>query len=336
MPPEFASISVIIPAWRAAKTIRRALLSVAAQTLKPAQVVVVDDGSDDQTFEAAMACKEAMGGIDLVVIRQQNMGAGAARNRAIQEAVHPVLAFLDADDEWLEEKIERSIDHMEKGDHVLVAHNGWMVEDGRQSLIDGARRFRDGGEPLHSLYRKGYIDTTTVLARRDAVIEAGGFDTTLANGQDFDLWLKICKMPGATFEVFDDVLSRYHVMPESIMSHTGRRLECCLRIAMRHAPDLKARKGSAMASLWFRIVAVHYEALQVYKADRRIGAMLLTIAELPVQLLIMTMAFASGHTNDGGKFLPIFLWAWIGVAFAAYLFQFRHLAGPIMMALGLK
>ncbi len=59
-------------------------------------------------------------------------------------------------------------------------------------------------------------------------------------------------------------------------------------------------------------------------------------AELPVQFLIMTVTFINGHTNDGGKFLSILLWGWVGVAFAAYIFQFRHLAGPILMALGLK
>ncbi len=105
---------------------------------------------------------------------------------------------------------------------------------------------------------------------------------------------------------------------------------------MRHAPDLRQRRGSALASLWFRIIAVHYEAVNAYKANGRIGSLLLTLAELPVQFLIMTVTFINGHTNDGGKFLSILLWGWVGVAFAAYIFQFRHLAGPILMALGLK
>ncbi len=343
MPPEKAPVSVIVPAYRAASTIRRALMSVAGQTIKPDEVIVVDDGSDDGTHEAALACRDDMAGMELKVIRQPNMGAGAARNRAIKEATRPILAFLDADDEWLPEKLERSLARMEGTDHVLVAHNGWIVEDGQKTLIDGARRFSEGGNAFHSLYRKGYIDTCTVLARRDAVIAAGGFDETLPNAQDFQLWLAMCREPGATFEVFDEVLSIYHVTSGGIMSHTASRLRCCLEVALRHAPDLKHHPGSALASLWFRVIAVHYEAMKAYRSTGRTGKALIILVEAPVQLLILTTAFLSGRgslenndMNDGGKLLPILLWGWVGTIISAYLFQYRDLAGPILNTLGLE
>ncbi len=343
MPPEMAPISVIVPAYRAAGTIRRALMSVAGQTVKPGEVIVVDDGSDDGTHEAALACREDMNAIELKVIRQDNRGAGAARNRAMEEADQPLVAFLDADDEWLPEKLERSLARMEGTDHLLVAHNGWIIEDGKKTLIDGARRFSEGGDPFHSLYRKGYIDTCTVVARRDAVIAAGGFDETLPNAQDFDLWLAMCREPGATFEIFDEVLSRYYVTPSGIMSHTARRLECCLEIALRHAPALTRHPGSALASLWYRIAAVHYEAMAAYRSRGRTGMAMITLVELPVQLLILTAAFLSGRRslenndmNDDGKLLPIALWGWVFIILAAYLYQYRDLIGPILNTLGFE
>ena len=355
MPPEFAAVSVIIPAYRAAGAIARALMSVAAQTVKPIEVVVVDDGSNDGTFEAAMACSEHMNGVRLKVFRQANQGAGAARNRAIGEADQPLVAFLDADDEWLAEKLERSIKRMEETGSVLVAHNGWIVEDGSPTLIDGARRFGEGVDPFVALYRKGYIDTCTVLARRDAVIAAGGFDTTLANAQDFELWLAMLAEPGTRFEVFDDVLSRYHVTPGSIMSNTAGRLRCCLEIAHRHAPALKGRPGFAVVSLWFRVIAVHYEAVRAYRGKGRWAAAGKTAAEMPFQLLFQMLAFIfqprherrnflaqpSSPTgplesmNDKERNLAFFLWAWVGAVLAAYLYLFSDLAGPILRALGL-
>ena len=83
---EFADVSVIIPAYQSADTIGRALRSVAAQTLKPREVIVVDDGSTDCTHDAALAVNDDMNNIDLLVTRQDNAGAGAARNNAIGRA----------------------------------------------------------------------------------------------------------------------------------------------------------------------------------------------------------------------------------------------------------
>ena len=114
------TISVIIPAYKAFLTIERALASVAVQTLKPEQVIVVDDGSGDGTFEIAEAFKDQFHGFELKILSQQNLGAGAARNRATHEATGDWLAFLDADDEWLPEKLAISMKAINK--HNLIGY----------------------------------------------------------------------------------------------------------------------------------------------------------------------------------------------------------------------
>ena len=218
----FANISVIIPAYRAAATIERALKSIEGQTLFPTEIIIVDDGSEDGTFEAAEACRTKLEGIDLKIIRQTNLGAGAARNKAIETAHCKFVAFLDADDEWLPEKLELSLARLQSGNHQLIAHNGWIQEDGKETHLDIAARFRAAGsDPFHGLYRRGFISTSSVMAKRDAVLNAGGFDESLAVGQDFDLWLKMLGKPGASFEVFDQALTRYHITPGSITSQAA-------------------------------------------------------------------------------------------------------------------
>ena len=291
-----ADVTVIVPAYRAGATIGRALASVAAQTLKPRAVVVVDDGSPDDTAAAAEAMRPRLEGVELKVIRQANAGAGAARNRALAEATTRYVAFLDADDEWLPEKLARSMAKLESGDYVLVAHDSVEVRDGRETRLDCAARFRaHAAAPFVGLYRRGFIDTTTVVARRDAVAAAGGFDTTLANGQDFALWLAILARPEARFLVFDEVLSRYHITSGSIMSHVERRRRCCMIIARRYAPALKSHPGAPLASLWFRTLAVHREAAAAH-AKRGAWLQALRAALLaPLNLATASFAYLQGR-----------------------------------------
>ena len=305
MPPELADVSVIIPAYRAAATIGRALDSVDAQTSKPRQVIVVDDGSDDGTYEAAMALAGGLGAIEVKVFRQQHRGAGAARNRAVMEAACGYVAFLDADDEWLPEKLERSLGFLEGSDYVLVAHNYVRREaDGTEVVVDCAKQFSGGGDPYVSLYERGYMPTCAVVARRSEVLAAGGFDTTLPTGQDFDLWLAMLKGPEARFLIFEDALARYHTGHDGITSRTGQRLDCCLRIAARYAPELRSRPGSSLASLWFRVMAVHGEAVSAHRARGHLGPAVLALARLPTSLLTLTAGVLFGRKQARGRFLP--------------------------------
>src|SRR5689334_16148853 len=115
-----------MPAYRAAGTIARALHSIAQQTMKPRAVVVVDDGSDDGTVAAANV---PLGDIALTIITQAHAGAGAARNRALAAATTEYVAFLDADDEWLPEKLAVSLTHISRGPYTFVAHD-MLVESG--------------------------------------------------------------------------------------------------------------------------------------------------------------------------------------------------------------
>ena len=145
---EFADVTVIVPARRAAATIDRALASVAAQTLRPAAVVVVDDGSDDGTDDAALRWKERLKGAVLTVFRQPHAGAGAARNRALKEAKTEFVAFLDADDEWLPEKLARQHAALETDPTALLCHteeiwvrNGVRVNPMKKHAKRGGRIF---------------------------------------------------------------------------------------------------------------------------------------------------------------------------------------------------
>ncbi len=304
MPGE-TDISVIVAAYQAADTIERTLASIAAQTLKPLEVVVVDDGSTDGTFEAAKAFGPDMNGIELRILRTEtNQGAGAARNRAIMESTGTLLAFLDADDEWLPEKLERSLSYLESGDYSFVAHD-YLTGDGDNTIHhDCERRFREGGDTFVNLYRKGYIASSSVVVRRKVVLVAGGFDPNLPNAQDFDLWLAMTRSPDTRYLVFGEALLHYRPSPGGIMSHTERRLQCCLVIVRRYIPDLMRRPDWALASVWFRTTAIYMEAVHAYGKRGDVVRLLLTAGKMPFSLVAMTLFYFFASPRNREKYLP--------------------------------
>ncbi|MHC8508166.1 MAG: glycosyltransferase family 2 protein [Rhodospirillales bacterium] len=281
------NVSVIIPAFQAAETIGRALDSVARQTAPPGEVIVVDDGSNDATADAARKAAQALpAATKFILVEQANAGPGAARNRALRESSGDWTAFLDADDLWLPEKLERTMAALVSGGFDLIAHNGMTVAGGVKTLNDCAARFRASADPFTGLYRKGYLDTCTVIMRRADIFAAGGFDESLPNAQDFDLWLRVLRGPGKTFTVLDDVLSEAFETPGGVMSFVERRLACCRIVARRYARDLRGRPGGGARGFIYRIAAVHGEAVQAHLRRGRPLRALWAAARAPWALMI--------------------------------------------------
>ena len=297
---EVADVTVVTPAWRAAGTIGRALTSVARQTVRPREVIVVDDGSDDGTSEAARAFADALAPTALKVIRQENAGPGAARNRAIAEASGAILAFLDADDEWLPEKLEVSLAVFSSQPAVLVAHN-MIVQDGETTArFDCARHLTQGMDGFAALYKRGFVATATVLCRRTAATAAGGFDRTLRSGQDYELWLRIARDHPCGVVLLPDYLTRYHVVPGSVSSKVGLRRRCSLEIARRHAPALRGRTRFPAGVAALRVAIVTAEAVLAYRRKRDWLSATAVVAALPWALAATLAALLSGSAREGG------------------------------------
>ncbi|RPJ75440.1 MAG: glycosyltransferase family 2 protein, partial [Acidobacteria bacterium] len=183
-------VSVVIPAYNAAAMIGDALRSVFAQTFTDFEVVVVDDGSTDDTARVV----EALGAGVVRLIRQANRGPAAARNAGIAASTAPLIAFLDADDEWLPGKLELQTAYFAAHPEAALLHTATARAGDRQPEHEASRL---AGEPPASvfcdLFHTDYdINTLTVMVRREAVEEAGGFDERReVHVEDWDLWLRI-------------------------------------------------------------------------------------------------------------------------------------------------
>ena len=210
-------VSVIVPLYNKAPFVARALDSIAAQTFSDFETIVVDDGSTDGGAEAV----EAYGGAGVRLFRQENAGPGAARNRGAAEARGELLAFLDADDEWLPGYLEESVRLLDGyGHEVATVTSGYFVEPGGESregmwrargLREGVRRVGSGDRPAGVVAMLAYMSPCTTLVRADVFRRHGGFydrDRCLY-AEDAHLWLKVLLNERVAFSL--KPLARFHV-----------------------------------------------------------------------------------------------------------------------------
>jgi len=233
------ALSVVIPAYNAQDHLGRALESVLAQTHRVQEIIVVDDGSTDDTGQVARQYASAVR-----YFRQDNRGVSSARNRGIAEATGDWIAFLDADDEWLPHLIETHVEALRRhpnlrwsyccGEHVRNGTpSAWpLPNDIRSQLI------RDGCIPyFHGAARRLQSVTSGFMIHRSVFDDVGLFDPSMCSGEDRDMWTRI----GMRFPVLaysTQACWRYHDTPGSLCKREGGTRDPQLRSIcrnMRHA-----------------------------------------------------------------------------------------------------
>lgn len=189
------TVSCVIPVYNGAAHLGDAIDSVLGQTRSPTEVIVVDDGSTDATPQVAKSY-----GDRIRYVRQQNRGPAAARNRGADMAEGEILTFLDADDLWAEEKLDRQLERLETQDELDLcwahAQNFWVEELGEE-----ARRLQD-----HARSRPlpGYV-TGTLAIRAEVFHALGGLNEDRGHADSLDLCLRL-KRAGTVSELLSDVL----------------------------------------------------------------------------------------------------------------------------------
>jgi glycosyltransferase involved in cell wall biosynthesis len=182
-----ASVSVVIPTHNRAELVLRAVRSVLAQTRPAEQVIVVDDGSTDDTGPLV---RTQFGSVDYLA--QENRGVSAARNRGIEVATGEWIALLDSDDEWLPEKLERQMACLaQEPDHRICHTDEILVRSGRR-VNPRRKHAKQGGWIFRDCLPLCAISPSSVLIHRSVFDEVGRFDETLPACEDYDLWLRVC------------------------------------------------------------------------------------------------------------------------------------------------
>jgi glycosyltransferase involved in cell wall biosynthesis len=220
-------VSVIIPAYNRREMVARTLSSVARQTALPAEVIVVDDASEDGTAEAA----ERLGA--RVIRHDSNAGTAAARNSGLAQATTPWVALLDSDDEWLPNHLQTLWEL--RDDHVLVA-SAARIEGARAGRLTYHGPPDRGGLRLSSpaplVFPGNVIPASGAMVRRELALELGGFRRP-DGVEDLDLWLRVLEHGSAA--VASTVTVVYHVHPAQMTVDAPRIQEGHLVVAERFA-----------------------------------------------------------------------------------------------------
>lgn len=181
------SITTIIPTYNRATTILRALDSVFAQTYQPDEVIVIDDGSTDNTRNLIKINYPTV-----KYIYQPNKGVSSARNHAIKKSKNNWIAFLDSDDQWLPEKLEHQIAAIKQDPAIKFTHSNeiWIRNGKRVNQMD--KHQKQGGWIFEYCLPLCVISPSSVMMHRSVINEVGLFDESLPACEDYDMWLRVC------------------------------------------------------------------------------------------------------------------------------------------------
>lgn len=205
-------VSVIIPTYNRAYCILNALESIFNQTFSDYEVIVVDDGSTDNTKQVLEKYSDK-----ITYIYQQNKGQASARNNGIRNSKGEYIAFLDSDDEWLPERLKSGADILDSNKDVYLLFSdmyrtkkGSVLKDTYFGLYKPCRGF-----VFKELYFQDFIPTSSVIIRKECFLKQGYFDEFLPLCEDYDMWLRIA--PFYKFEYIDKplVIYRYNMHQSS-------------------------------------------------------------------------------------------------------------------------
>lgn len=236
-------LSVIIPNYNCKAYLPKCLDSVLQQLPQNCEVIVIDDGSTDGSVEWLKEKQLVVS--QLVVMEQQNQGVVKARNRAIKAAKGEWVAFLDADDYWYSNKLLPQLTYMQQNSGCVLSFTNYdHVNENYEYIIDcfgywqeveidktSQMGYRGLAQPVNTLLATNIVGTSTVFARKDALLECGLFDPSLNSASDWDMWLKLANVGHVAYN--SHPMMGYLMRAGSITSNRLYRLNAMKTIIQR-------------------------------------------------------------------------------------------------------
>jgi len=232
MPPE---VSVVIPTFNRSNYVRLAIQSVLDQTFEDFEIIVVDDASTDNTAEVIEKFDDER---IRTIHHRRNQGGSAARNTGIRCSKGEFIAFLDDDDLWMKNKLERQLDLIYKsnGTSIVYTHVKLVNENG-ETISFYMPSFR--GNILLILLKKNYVGScSSVLVRKECFSKVGLFDENLQAAQDYDMWIRLAKH--YEFDYVNGPLAIYRIHQRRITSNPYAKVQAEEYMFRKFSTDLNS------------------------------------------------------------------------------------------------
>jgi len=202
-------VSVIIPTYNRKDIVCETIDSVLSQTCKDYEIIVVDDGSTDDTKSVL-----ARYGDKILYIYQENMGLSSARNTGIRNMCGEYIALLDSDDIWFPKKLEKQIQLLEENPDIALVSCRSEVIDSKGTHAGSYKPSNYQSLDFNGLLVANHIVVSSVIVRKNILEDVGLFDETLRSYEDVDLWLRIL----LKYKIFysEDVLVKYRISPDAL------------------------------------------------------------------------------------------------------------------------
>lgn len=231
-------VSVIVPSYNNARFLPQALESALSQTYRDFEVIIIDDGSTDDTREVVERYLKRDPGRTRYIY-QDNRGLACARNAGIREARGALIALLDADDQWLPERLEETVKVIGADASVGLVHANITRVDEDGTMLETPRRdprVLSGDIFVHIFLRDAHIACPTVLFRRECCDRVGLFDENLARlgCEDRELWLRISRQYKIGY--IDKVLALYRVNDKGMSRDKGKMMKARLYVIDKFCP----------------------------------------------------------------------------------------------------
>lgn len=224
-------VSVIIPAYNSARFVKEAIESVFAQTYGDYEIIVIDDGSIDNTKGVIAPYLDK-----IKYIYQQNQGASSARNTGIRHSQGEYIAFLDADDIWLPEKLRIQVEYLNNNPDTAMVYSLDLRVDVNGRPCDNQSKLKRNlprGDIFDALFFRNFIKLSSVMVRKRILDTVGLFDESFTHSEDYELWLRIAR----EFKVFGigEYLCKYRDTPQSLSKRNEEiSLSCKKRVIEKH------------------------------------------------------------------------------------------------------
>jgi glycosyltransferase involved in cell wall biosynthesis len=238
--------SIVIPAYNAEKFLDESLGSVLSQTFKDYEIIVIDNGSADNTQKKAESCLAGKNVRYSVIREEKNLGIGGARNKAVQMASGEYIAFLDADDVWYPTKLERVHDTFAQNKDIsLVCHDQNLARfDESGTKIVGKMVYGPWHDDMYSylLFDGNCLSVSATTVKKSRLLEAGLFSEKPEFDcvGDYDMWLRVSKI--CKFYFLHEILGEYRVSKWSTSANIEKQMQTEINVLNSHFSTLQHSK----------------------------------------------------------------------------------------------